>query len=270
MTSTTKRILVYTGGALVVFAAVVFSDSPLLRPLTEPQTAAQREMAAARTAEKETADIAILFIGNSHLQAGEPVRRLVECFEQDGRGQTVFTHFRAMGHAHMEEHLASRHTLDAIDEGGWDYIVLQGQNYSASGRYEYPTDACIELGQRCVEAGAVVLLFPEWRQVGNDDEAVRVQKSHEEIAPQIPAQIVPVGLAWDRALARKPDLALHATDGNHSSSMGGYLTGLVFYACISGRDPRGLAAPAELGMSKEMAELLQTMVSEMVEDTPNE
>lgn len=249
---------------LIVATVVLLANSPPLRPFAGGRpTASDQQPPLLQSADKDDADITILFIGNSHVEGGDPVPRLVECFKNDASGETIFTHIRAIGNAHMEDHLQSQQTLVAIDDGGWDYVVLQGQNYSASGRYDYPTDACIELGRRIVATGAKVLLFPEWRQVGNDDEAVRVQKIHEGIAPQIPARIVSVGLAWDLALARRPELRLHSPDGNHSSSTGGYLTGLVLYACITGRDPRGLPSPPILQLSDETTDLLQTVAWEI-------
>jgi hypothetical protein len=270
MTPMAKRVILYGAGAAIVVAAVVFSETEWLRPLTHPRTAAQRRSDAHRAVAKDQADLAILLIGNSHVQAGDPGQRLVECFARSASNTSVYLDACAIGNGYMENHLRSDRTLAAIDEGGWDVVVLQGQKYSTSGRYSYPIDACVEIGQRIANVGARIILFPEWGQVGNPDEARHVQSIHEQIAPLIPATIAPVGLAWDIAIARDTSLPLHASDGNHSSDLGGYLTGLVLFATISDQDPRGLPAPDGLEVDRVTIDLLQSAAWEAVHPSGGE
>jgi len=270
MTPMIKRMILYGAGAAIVVGAVVFSESEWLRPLTRPRTAAQRQSDVDRAVARDQADLAILLIGNSHVQAGDPGQRMVECFARAESSASVYLDACAIGNGYMENHLQSDRTLAAINEGGWDVVVLQGQKYSTSGRYSYPIDACVEIGQRIASGGARVILFPEWGQMGNQGEARRVQSIHEEIAPRIPATIAPVGLAWDIAIARNSLLRLHASDGNHSSDLGGYLTGLVLYTAISDRDPRGLPAPEDLDVDAATIELLQSSAWEAVHGSSGE
>jgi len=138
-----------------------------------------------------------------------------------------------------------------IANGSYEFVVLQAQKYSMSGKYEYSYDGAFKLGKLAKQNGAKVLLFPEWGRRGHKDEARRVQKIHEEIAAELECEIVPVGLVWDRVMQSNPDLVLHAADGNHSSEIGVYLTACVFYAQITGRTAEGLSVLGIKGLEDE-------------------
>ena len=96
--------------------------------------------------------------------------------------------------------------------------------------------------------GARPVLFMNWQfNHAPDLPAIGYYPQIEEIAQvasragaQINAEVAPVGLAFDRALAEEPDLELYDPDRIHSNAQGTYLTTAVFYATIFDRSPEGL------------------------------
>ncbi len=209
-------------------------------------------------------DLRILFIGNSHT-SGHGMSEMVAALLQEGDGKHAEVDIRA-NQPFLVDHAQSQDTLDAIDRGDWDYVVLQAQKYSTSGRYTYPTDAAVALTKRAQDLGATVIMYPEFRRRGQLDESRRVHDLHRSIAAKTKAQIAPVGLAWDRALRESSDLVLHQQDGNHANATGMYLTACVFYSLISGKDPSGLAAPDRVGAPKSVIRQLQQAAWKTVQE----
>jgi len=91
---------------------------------------------------------------------------------------------------------------------------------------------------------------------------------HVSIARTTPACIAPIGQAWDLALARHPELSLYATDGNHSSPAGAFLTALVLLATITGASPLDMPPLAESGVDEATQPLLRAVAADTVRDWP--
>jgi hypothetical protein len=81
-------------------------------------------------------------------------------------------------------------------------------------------------------------------------------------------EVVPAGLAFERALAGRPGLALHVADRRHPSLAGTYLAACTVLASVYGIDPRGNRYGA--GLSDEDAAYLQTVAWETVQGFRND
>jgi hypothetical protein len=123
----------------------------------------------------------------------------------------------------------------------WDFVILQAQKISMSGKYDYSTSEGIELAKRAKDGGATVLYFSEWGRAGVPDEGARTQKIYDQMAVEAGVGVAPVGRAWDIALGEQPDLPLHDKDGNHESADGAFLTACVLSGAITGKSPESLA-----------------------------
>lgn len=174
----------------------------------------------------------MLLIGNSHCRVGDLPQVLGRLLARVHPDQQVLCR-AAPGGGFLIDHAQLSSTRAAIEAGPWDFVVLQALKYSTSGRYEYPFDGAIELTELARKQGAKVIMFPEWRQRGRADEGRRIHALHERLVKTTQATIAPVGLAWDDALEKRPDLQLHAADGNHASNLGARLTAAVLCATIS-------------------------------------
>ena len=67
-----------------------------------------------------------------------------------------------------------------------------------------------------------------------------ITEGYLAFAKKVNAQIVPVGLAWERARQLRPNFPLYDPDGSHPSPLGTYLTACVFYGVLTGQTPVGL------------------------------
>jgi hypothetical protein len=77
--------------------------------------------------------------------------------------------------------------------------------------------------------------------------------------------VVPAGAVWQAALAGHPTLPLYDKDGSHPSPLGSYLAACVFTATLFGEKSVGLAVPARLKLSPELARLVQEAIANQIE-----
>jgi hypothetical protein len=74
--------------------------------------------------------------------------------------------------------------------------------------------------------------------------------------------VAPVSRAWDLALSRRPELALHAADGNHQSALGAFLTACVLFGRLTGESPAALAPFPYAGASEKDRKFLAGAAAE--------
>lgn len=214
----------------------------------------------------------VLFVGNSYTFYNDMPETFAELLRAGGQGAEVGV--AAEHGATLEGHLAAAGTLEKLEAGGWDYVILQEQSVMPSQPEErrshmYP--AVRRLHTRAEAMGAKTVLFMTWArrfgfpQVGYEDFAAmqaEVAAGYRELGAALDIPVVPVGLAWQRAMVEKPDLNLYMDDESHPNGKGSYLTACVFYARITEESPLGLPHPASL--SEETACLLQRVAAETV------
>lgn len=78
------------------------------------------------------------------------------------------------------------------------------------------------------------------------------------------ALVIPAGLAFAKAIAKRRDIELYEADKRHPSLAGTYLAACTVYATLYRKSPVGLGYTA--GLSTELASLLQTAAWETVQD----
>lgn len=213
-----------------------------------------------------TADIALLFMGNSHTASNDLTGMVADMMRAGRPGATVAA-VEAPGFLFLEERLDDAQTMALLRGQRWSYVILQAQKYSTSGQFEYSTEEARELIRISREQGAVPVLFPEWPRRGID-ETLRIYDLHASIAQAEPACVAPIGQAWDLALARDPSLVLHASDGNHSEPAGAFLAALVLYATITGKSPLDVPTLPRYPISASVQQTLRGIAAETVQTVP--
>jgi hypothetical protein len=151
--------------------------------------------------------------------------------------------------------------------GNWNFVVLQAQEYSSSGLFQYSIEGAVSLVGTARAVKAVPILFPEWPRRGIA-ESQRIYDLHVSIAQRAPACVAPIPHAWDLALARHPELValLYNEDGNHSAPAGAFLAALIIATTMTGTAPSqlpflpGFAVDADV-QAKLRAAAADTVVS---------
>jgi len=244
-----------TSLALAVFAALGLAgcDSDSGKPAGQNgSTSAPRGAESARYVDRDlsaAADVSILFIGNSHTtwhDLPNLVRGMME-FKRPSRTVLV-----RMFPVQFLDEVAGNSELERLFTGRrWTHVVLQAQRISASGKYSYSRQEGIDFARRARATGAAVLFFSEWGRKGVAGDARMNERIYQEMAEASEARVVRVGHVWDVALAERPSLPLHWTDGNHQSTMGAFLTACVLYGAVTGESPEGMEAMRYDGVKEE-------------------
>lgn len=90
----------------------------------------------------------------------------------------------------------------------------------------------------------------------------KIQDDYAGLSQQTGAQLVNVGRVWELVRAASSDLPLYE-DGNHPTVQGSYLSALMLYAYLSGKDGSQVSfVPAD--MSVEQAVTIKRVVGEWV------
>ncbi len=258
-----------TCAALLLSAGCVAPPQPptparSTTPGTAPTTTS-RPATGTVAASSQRAPTRILFFGNSHT-AGHDVPATVARLLRAGAGWAVETTVLADGLL-LDARGSHRPSLELIDSGRWDVVVLQAQDYSSSGLYTYSTAGAETLVRRARAAGARPILFAEWPRAGIDESA-RIVATYAVIAAHEPACLPPVPEAFDEARRLTPGLVLHEPDGNHSAPAGAFLAALILYAAVAGTDPGQAPQLDQPGVPPDVQSTLRMVAGRVVQQVP--
>lgn len=106
--------------------------------------------------------------------------------------------------------------------------------------------------------------FVEPNRMAKTDVYHLNEKMIVPLANEIGAIVVPVGPAYAEAYRRRPELKLQASDGNHPSVAGQYLSACVVYATLYGRSPVGNPYNAEGEVDDNTRAFLQQVALDTV------
>jgi hypothetical protein len=179
----------------------------------------------------------------------------------------------------LANHWAFSDAPGEIRTGKWDTVVLEEDlgDCWPDGVDKYH-QAARQFDEEIKKAGAETVLFMAYPDRGveaptTEDMVAAYGKSGQELG----VKVAPVALAFQRSLQERPDLKLHAEDGDHPNGAGVYLLSCVLYATIFGRSPVGLTyrlqgfalgiiPGADWELSEEDAAFLQRIAWETVQE----
>jgi len=258
----------------------------------------------------------ILFVGNSFTYAAySPVRRYraetVTDLNQNGIGgvPALFKRFteqvglnyavslETSGGKGLDWHYDNRR---AVLDRAWDVVILQGHSLLDRDRPGDPTlhvryagllaamfasrnpAVDVELSATWARADMVYQPGSRWSGQSIEQMALDLRRGADmarAAAPQIRG-IVPVGEAWNRAIAARiadpnpydgiafDQVDLWTYDHYHGSAHGYYLEALLIFGRVTGVDPRRLGgkelAADDLGIAPSVAEALQRIAAEQL------
>ena len=185
----------------------------------------------------------VLFVGNS-LTYFNDLPLTVAAIARDN-GDSIHVAMAAEPNLALIDHLTgSSNAVALLRDSSWDAVVLQqGPTSTAVCRDSMVlwTGMFAPLIQR---AGGVSITLMTWPAISQGDVWEPVHTTAVLAAAGVHGMLAPAGDAWHVALVAHPGLPLYGKDGYHPSEMGSFLTALVIYQRLTGRDPRTLAPHA--------------------------
>ena len=207
----------------------------------------------------------VLLFGNSHIRGLKP---LLDTLVKEGAPDKTLTIVETGASMFLSDRLSHSGSMELLTKYQWSHVVLQGQKYSQSGRYHYPTSGAQTWIKLSKQHSATPILFPEHPQRGNRTEGQRIYQLHKDISQMQAACIAPVGLVWDAIIKRYPEINLYSPDGNHANGTGRLLTSLVYYQVITGNSADLLPAIESIQVSPHIQDIFGQVVDEIIQQYP--
>jgi len=112
--------------------------------------------------------------------------------------------------------------------------------------------------------GAQPVFFMSWAYKDKPEMTAQLAEQYTIAANDNDALVIPAGLAFAAARAKRPELELYQPDKRHPTLAGTYLAACVVYATLFGKSPVGLSYTA--GLVPDTAAFLQTVAWEAVQE----
>ncbi len=208
----------------------------------------------------------VLFVGNSFTYYNNSLHshyrklaRAAGVFSDDDSRARIMT----ISGGHLPEHTGGFERMVASDD--WDVVIMQGHSLGpiteeTAGPFR---DAAREFAGIARAHGVRPVFFMTWAYTGKPEMMAELDRAYTDIGKELGAEVVPVGLAFAKVKAERPNLALRIDDARHPSLAGTYLAACTFFAALHGQSPQGIAYDAGLG--EETATYLQQAAWETVQ-----
>lgn len=201
----------------------------------------------------------VLFVGNSHTFTHNVPDLVTKLAKAGNEERPLLALSEAPGGTSFQMHWEAGRVENLLGEVKWDLVVLQDQsnmpNLTRAQRQQETVPFARKLNDKIRESGARTVLFMTW---GYKADFFAMQQrsgeAYQELAADLKANLVPVGMAWEKAVKARPNLDLWM-DGNHATMKGAYLAACMFYASFYGKSPVGNSFTA--GLDASDAQFLQ-------------
>lgn len=232
--------------------------------------------------------ISVVFLGNSHTYFND-LPGLVQHLAAAG-GDTMTAVSSTPGGCTFSyppnAHLLNATSIGLLEDGGWDYVVLQEQSQFPcipylTERFMFPGAAALDSIAHAHTPCCTTVLYMTW---GHNHEGPWVESfagytspefadydamqdsvaaAYARLADSLEVPVAPAGVAWQNAHhGGLPLDLLFSPDEYHPSLQGSYLAACVFYATLFQKSPLGL--PFTAGLDQPLADTLQAIADSTV------
>jgi hypothetical protein len=197
----------------------------------------------------------VLFIGNSYTAVND-LPLLLSNVAQSA-GDSVIYESNCIGGYTFQLHSTNSTTLQKINQGDFDFVVLQEQSQLPSfpisqvqtSVYPYAKtlDSLINVANSCTET----VFYMTWGRKNGDasncpnwppvcsysgmDSLLRLR--YQDMANTNNALVSPVGAVWRYIRNNYPNIELYSADESHPSLAGSYAAACTFYSILFRKDP---------------------------------
>ncbi len=197
----------------------------------------------------------VLFIGNSYTYMNSLPQITKDVAASVG--DTLDTDSNTIGGYTLEQHLQNAVTLGKIEDGGWDYVVLQEQSQLPSFPIEqvdtevFPYAKALDSIVHAYNSCGRTMFYMTWGKEYGDtsncaswppvctydgmDSLLRLR--YMMMADSNNALVSPVGAVRHYIIEHYPSIALYISDQSHPTEAGTYAAACTFYTTIFKKDP---------------------------------
>jgi hypothetical protein len=180
----------------------------------------------------------VLFIGNS-FTARNDLPGLISQLAA-ARGKRMEHRLISAGGASLRNHWNAGEALKAIQQGHYDYVVLQEQSTLPVKNAKRMHENIRLFDEAIKAAGAKTALYMTWARQHAPESQQAITDAYTSIGRELGATVVPVGRAWQRFLGKHNQPVLHDRDQSHPTLAGSYLAACTFLAMLFKESPVGI------------------------------
>jgi hypothetical protein len=125
------------------------------------------------------------------------------------------------------------------------------------------TEFAKKQSQTVASYGARPIFFMSWAYKDKPEMTAQLAEAYTVAGNANDALVIPAGLAFARAIAKRPDLELYVPDKRHPSLAGTYLAACTVFAALTKKSPVGSTYHA--GLDADLAKFLQAIAWETVQ-----
>ncbi|MBO4488284.1 MAG: T9SS type A sorting domain-containing protein [Bacteroidales bacterium] len=220
----------------------------------------------------------VLFIGNSYTEVNNLPQMVTDMAQSTGDAITYQAH--TPGGCTFQQHVSGAAPL--IQQGGWDYVVLQEQsqlpsfpiNQFMNESYPYAQQLCQMIRQYNPEAK--IVFYMTWGRKNGDQQNAPYYPPlgtyegmdsllfarYMMMAADNQAWVSPVGYVWHYIRDHYPDIELYSSDESHPSLIGTYAAACCFYTVFFQKNPQDITFDSSLepAMTQIVKDVTRTLV----------
>ena len=217
----------------------------------------------------------LLFVGNSYLYYGDSLHNHVVRMAEEAYPDEDFDYKSAtISGAYLDHHNIESHLEPGklgLDEP-FDIVILQGHSASQNNdkNRERFRSAVVDMDKAIEATGAQTALYmsPAYTEQHNSYDpqmSLWLDEGYTSVANEVGALVIPVGLAFEEAYSRRPDIVLHKDfDGSHPTLLGTYLAAATTFATLYDESVVGNSYTYFGEISEEDAAFLQQVAEDTV------
>lgn len=216
-------------------------------------------------------NVRVLFIGNSYVTTNNLPQMLKNMAQSAGHAMAV--DYSAPGGQSFSQHVTHATTLQKINQGNWDFVVLQEQSqrpsfsntYVQNNVFPYAAQLndLIEAANPCAET----VFYMTWGRKNGDQSNCAympavctyegmdnlLQLRYRQMAEANDALVAPVAAVWRYLRTHHPEIELYSSDESHPALAGTYAAAATFYSLMFREDPTELTFDAALNAATALA-----------------
>lgn len=219
-----------------------------------------------------------LFIGNSYTASNnlpEMVNQLAI-----STGDTLIYSSHTPGGYTFEQHCVENSTINLIQQGDWDYVILQEQSQKPSfpdqqvARSVFPYAAQLDSLIQAYNPCAQTVFYMTWGRKNGDQQNCGyfpplctyrgmdslLQLRYTQMAEDNKAVISPVAKLWRAIINQHPSIDLYTGDESHPSEEGTLAAAYTFYTVLFHKDPTTTTYTANVAAANTIKEAAKANV----------
>jgi len=227
--------------------------------------------------------VRVLFIGNSYTEVNNLPNIISGMAASDG--DVLVYQSSTPGGYTFSQHCTNPNTLSLINQGNWDFVVLQEQSQYpgfpdaqvASNVYPYAKrlDSLIHEANPC----AKTVFYMTWGRKNGDQDNCQffpplctylgmdslLQLRYTIMAEDNHAYISPVARIWRSLRQQNSNIELYSSDESHPSPAGSFAAAASFYALLFNKNPEDLTY--NFSVNANDAAIIKTAAKSIVFDS---